>query len=296
MDQQQKNIYPPLPPDSDDEILTEEEEAVTPAIPYPPTPLEQNKYLILGKCACHLPYCRIVVDKQQQERDKYHLKKMILDKPYVDYVKVWPDGGESEITIELQEACEESMRKRIDEREDFIKWHDSTALSNFTKYNNAILAKEARGQGGKHLGAREFTLTYSPQWFGDNEARRQMIRAIDKLVKYYNEEIKEFVAIGEVGDNGLSHIHAFYELQGGRKITDKNFKRAYPRWNPNRKLGRGFEGGHHATIGRMSNFYGYIEKEKESSWYIYTHDGSKENVQEEGAPSKEVSQEGKSVP
>jgi len=117
------------------------------------------------------------------------------------------------------------------------------------------------------LGAREFTLTYSPKWFDDLEARLRMSKAIDKLMKYYKDEIIDLRAIGEVGTNGLSHIHCFYKLRGGLKITDKNFKRAWPHWNPKKTLGWGFEGGHHAPVKSESDFLGYIEKDLETSWY-----------------------------
>lgn len=116
------------------------------------------------------------------------------------------------------------------------------------------------------LGAREFTLTYSPKWFDDNEARMKMSKAIDKLIKYYKDEIINLRAVGEVGANGLSHVHCFYKLTGGLKITDKNFKRAWSHWNPQKKLQRGFEGGHHDTVKNESDFLGYIDKDADCAW------------------------------
>jgi len=109
-------------------------------------------------------------------------------------------------------------------------------------------------------------LTYSPKWFDDLEARLRMTKAIDKLMKYYKDEITTLRAVGEVGTNGLSHIHCFYKLRGGLKITDKNFKRAWPHWNPKKKLGWGFEGGHHAAVKTESDFLGYIEKDLDTAW------------------------------
>jgi len=119
------------------------------------------------------------------------------------------------------------------------------------------------------LGPREFTLTYSPSWYDtDADAQRAMKLALERLTKYYKNEIIEFHAVGEYTNSGASHIHAWYHLTGGRKITDKNFKRAYPRWNPKKKLGRGFEGGHHENIRRTADFAGYIEKHLEEAWII----------------------------
>jgi len=127
--------------------------------------------------------------------------------------------------------------------------------------------KQAVKHRGYELGAREFTLTYSPKWMNDAEARVEMEKAMNKLYKYYEGTIVKLRAVGEVGSNGLSHIHCFYKLDGGLKITDKNFQRAWKYWNPRKPLGKGFEGGHHATVKQESDFLGYIEKEIETSWY-----------------------------
>lgn len=130
--------------------------------------------------------------------------------------------------------------------------------------------KQKKSHAGYELGAREFTLTYSPKWFSDEEARRQMRRAIEKLIKYYkdgDQKIIQLRAIGEVGSNGLSHVHCFYQLLGGVKITDKNFKRAYPPWDTKTVTGpTGHKGGHHATVKHHSDFLGYIEKEVTTAW------------------------------
>lgn len=137
-----------------------------------------------------------------------------------------------------------------------------------------IKMKELRAKrkthAGYELGAREFTLTYSPKWFSDDEARKQMRKAIEKLIKYYkdgDQKILQLRAIGEVGTNGLSHVHCFYQLLGGVKITDKNFKRAYPPWDTKTKTGpTGHKGGHHASVKHHSDFLGYIEKEVSTAW------------------------------
>ena len=82
-----------------------------------------------------------------------------------------------------------------------------------------------------------------------------MRTAIERLTKYYKDEIVQLRAIGEVGTNGLSHVHCFYKLVGGLKITDKNFKRAWSVWNPKKSLGKsGHEGGHHANVRTESDF------------------------------------------
>lgn len=119
-----------------------------------------------------------------------------------------------------------------------------------------------------NLGPREFTLTYSPQWgWDDEEARSHMRTAIQRLQRYYSASIVEFRAIGEVCKDGKSHVHCFYRLSDGCKITDKNFSRAYPKWNAKIKCGpTGHQGGHHANVRDEASFKGYIEKDHDTAW------------------------------
>lgn len=136
-----------------------------------------------------------------------------------------------------------------------------------------LLPNLVRKHRGYELGPREFTLTYSLKWFSDTEARAKMEMAIDKLLRYHYNELETLRAVGEVGSNGLSHVHCFYKFKNGNKITDKNFKRAWPHWNPKKKMGKGFEGGHHATVKQESDFLGYIEKDIATSWLdkLFSH-------------------------
>jgi len=146
----------------------------------------------------------------------------------------------------------------------------------FIHIMNWVNAQKPKKTTRYELGAREFTLTYSPKWFDDTEARTRMSIAIDKLMKYYRDEIIQLRAVGEVGTNGLSHVHCFYKLAGGLKITDKNFKRAWSYWNPKKTLQRGFEGGHHATVKNESDFLGYIDKDADTAWLdkIFSRDNN----------------------
>ena len=144
------------------------------------------------------------------------------------------------------------------------------AIAQSVERHLVLSRKKAIKHRGYELGAREFTLTYSPKWMDDAQAREEMIKAMNKLCKYYEGSIIKLRAVGEVGSNGLSHIHCFYKLEGGLKITDKNFQRAWKYWNPKKPLGRGFEGGHHATVKEESDFLGYIEKDIETSWHDQT--------------------------
>lgn len=130
---------------------------------------------------------------------------------------------------------------------------------------------------GHELGAREFTLTYSPQWCNDDEARELMVKAVNRLRKYYDKELVELECVGEVTKLGCSHIHGYYLLDGGLKMTDKNFKRAYKFWNPKKRLGaRGHEGGHHEVVHKESDFKGYIDKCPDA-WFKYKYNRDMEH-------------------
>lgn len=150
--------------------------------------------------------------------------------------------------------------------------------------NEQVTRREAKRLEQKpvnryELGAREFTFTYSPKWFNDVEARLQMSSAIQKLCKYYKDEIIQMRAIGEVGSAGLSHIHCFYKLKNGKKITDKNFQRAYKMWDTKKKTGpSGHQGGHHQTVKNESDFSGYIDKDIENAWFEVNIDSALDPV------------------
>jgi len=145
--------------------------------------------------------------------------------------------------------------------------------------------KQAGATKHAELGPREFTFTYATEWYeSDEDAQNAMRCAIERLTRYYSQEIIEFHAVGEFTRAGASHVHGWYYLAGGRKITDKNFKRAWKHWNPKRKLGRGFEGGHHETIQRLSDFSGYTEKHLEEAWLdIHITNGNPEVIEYEEA-------------
>lgn len=129
--------------------------------------------------------------------------------------------------------------------------------------------KSGSNRKWESLGPREFTLTYSPKWFTDVEARNHFHIAIERLTKYYKTEWKQFRAVGEVGANGMSHVHCFYELEAGKKITDKNFKRAYQWWDTSVKLSKtGHQGGHHASVVDVAGFKAYIEKDIDTTAWL----------------------------
>jgi len=164
-----------------------------------------------------------------------------------------------------QAAALERMRKEL---YDFVQTPDGMKWDTFRDIHFLTRPPPPLRKANRYeLGAREFTLTYSPKWFAsDDDARIAMSKAMDKLVSYHKGEITKLRAVGEVGKGGASHIHCYYELQGGRKITDKNFKRAWKYWDPKIKHGHGFQGGHHESVKCASDFLGYIDKDIEGAW------------------------------
>lgn len=123
-----------------------------------------------------------------------------------------------------------------------------------------------------HKGSWAFTLTYSPLKHGwtKDEAQAVMKEAIRRLRHYYRNELVEFEAIGEWTQAGLPHVHGHYLLQQGKRITTKNFKRAYPIWNPNHRMGKGHEGGYHEPARSDADYTGYIGKDLDDAWLVET--------------------------
>lgn len=181
------------------------------------------------------------------------LEFFINTHPNYSYLKFIKQQRLQELEDKLD--CEFIFRKT---EEDFQKW----------KHQKILEKRAGQSVNRYELGAREFTFTYSPKWFDDSEARLRMSTGINKLLKYYKNDILIFRAVGEVGTNGLSHIHAIYKLRGGLKISEKNFRRAYSVWNVSIKQGRqGHQGGHHANVRSEADFQGYIDKDILNAWF-----------------------------
>lgn len=153
-----------------------------------------------------------------------------------------------------------------------------------------------RNREKMHKGAWAFTLTYSPtqhQW-SKEEAQTAMRTAIARLRHYYRNEIEEFEAVGEYTQSGAPHVHGHYRLTNGKRMTTKNFRRAYPIWNPKRKCGKGHEGGYHEPAHRDSDYAGYIQKDIDAAWMYETHHavqeaGRQAEVDEDDGTSSEGS-------
>ena len=208
------------------------------------------------------------IDKIREKYSKYILKKgarrLTLDEMLIANQIYSPDYQYATQFPATEYLMRLQQRKEITDRFDY----DAMREAYFSKREELRALKVQEKKHASHLlGPREFTLTYSPKWFDDETAQYEMTRAIQRLVKYYDEEIELLRAVGERGTNGLSHVHCFYSLKNGKKITDKNFVRAYPRWNVKKITSRsGHEGGHHANVKNISDFLGYIDKDINDAW------------------------------
>lgn len=217
---------------------------------------------------------------QGQEGNRLDLTELLLQglktKIYIGYDKYLDDNELIElwqVSSQPKYLTSNERIRRVTRETELIEKIDFKLLNRDLAQQLEIARRDKpKVHAGHLLGSREFTLTYSPKWFSDDEARATFRTALNRLIKYYCDEIIELRAIGEVGSNGLSHIHCFYKLQGGLKITDKNFKRAYKYWDPKKKQGwTGHQGGHHAVVKIESDFKGYIEKDIDDAWLDVTY-------------------------
>lgn len=145
-------------------------------------------------------------------------------------------------------------------------------------------------KNGRHKGAWTLCFNYSPSWYeNDYEAQEAIRLAVNRLLRYYKEDLEEFRAVGEFTKAGRSHVHIFYRLASGGKFTDKNLKRAYPHWDAKKKVGDGVQGGQHVPVIDVANYTGYIEKDLDVSWM---HIDINQHAQEVHVPfiSEEASQ------
>lgn len=179
--------------------------------------------------------------------------------PYESDVLYWKDRR-SKIPLRWCWCLQQHHADYINEH----LWDAEEKLREFrTQRDNAI----EYAKNGRQVGARELTLTYSPDWYDEDTLAQQAFKtAVERLTKYYRDELTEFRAVGEYTKAGRSHVHILYHLSNGGKFTDKNLKRAYPHWNP--KKGRG---GHHSLVKSKSDFSGYLEKDLEDAWCDITY-------------------------
>lgn len=210
-----------------------------------------------GKCeymvGCPLDHrCRLNDLLEKLERAKRHLAEQLdRDCPNVDTI---------DFDTDRIQRYSERLAPQLQAHQELWARHDAARA-------------HAQNVEKQHKGTWAFTLTYSltqHQW-SKEEAQTAMRTAITRLRHYYRNEIEEFEAVGEYTQSGAPHVHGHYRLTDGKRMTTKNFRRAYPIWNPKRKCGKGHEGGYHQPATRESDYAGYIQKDIDAAWLFETH-------------------------
>jgi len=140
-------------------------------------------------------------------------------------------------------------------------WMD--AMKFVEKWHHDHCIKHHKGNG-HYLGAWAFTLTSSPK---DGISVGALLKAVRKVMSQTSQPVVtyawylEYKGVDEDGLPTHPHVHGIYELEGGRKIEDKHWKRAWPIWDPKTKLGSGFRGGYHRPVRQEENYEDYIAKD-----------------------------------
>lgn len=101
------------------------------------------------------------------------------------------------------------------------------------------------------------TLTMAPK---DPFNEKDMINAIQKLMKQKSQPVKRYAWYLEYTDAGTPHIHFIYETITGGRIHKQTFKRAWPIWDETVSVGRGHRGGYHSHCHDEEAYCEYIAK------------------------------------
>jgi hypothetical protein len=106
-----------------------------------------------------------------------------------------------------------------------------------------------------------FTLTTSitdkDKW---PDLENAMCIAADKILNQQTCPVLAGAAYLEYQASGAPHVHGWYRCSGGHRIYQKIWKRYWPEWNEDKKLGKGHPGGYHQEL--KTNWYkGYASAE-----------------------------------
>jgi len=126
--------------------------------------------------------------------------------------------------------------------------------------------KKTHKGNGAPQGAFAFTLTKSPM---DDLTEFDMIKAVRKIMSQKSCPVARYAWYLEYKENNTHpHIHGMYETVSLGRIEKKHWKRAWPIWDENHKLGNGFRGGYHRPVRVEEIYKDYISKDKgRNEWY-----------------------------
>jgi len=136
----------------------------------------------------------------------------------------------------------------------------------YVEHHGAERQKKTHKGNGAPLGAFAFTLTKSPM---DDLTEFDMIRAVRKIMSQKSCPVVRYAWYLEYKENNTHpHIHGMYETVSLGRIEKKHWKRAWPIWDENHKLGNGFRGGYHRPVRVEEIYKDYIQKDKgRNEWY-----------------------------
>jgi len=162
-------------------------------------------------------------------------------------------------------ACHREMRLLADigrlTPEAIFKIWDSQQ-QHWHEEHGAPAPKKSHTGNGCYQGQFAFTLTKSPS---DDMTEEDMIKAVRKVMSQKSCPVKKYAWYLEYGDDEKKehpHIHGMYETESLGRIETKQWKRAWPIWDPKHKLGKGFRGGYHRPVRDAESYSDYIKKDK----------------------------------
>jgi len=89
-----------------------------------------------------------------------------------------------------------------------------------------------------------------------------MIEACRKIMGQTTMPVVKYAWYLEYKENNTHpHIHGMYETKTGVRIPKRQWMRAWPIWDEEMRLGRGFRGGYHRPIELNENYSRYIQKD-----------------------------------
>lgn len=155
-------------------------------------------------------------------------------------------------------------------KQERIRTAYDTISSNNAKCNRLLdeiahLKKSRNKVGnGVYQGAFAFTLTKSPK---DPYTVGDMLTAVRKVMHQKSCPVVKYAWYYEDkgrdanGDPMHPHIHGMYETASGGRIETRHWKRAWAIWNPDKPLGKGFQGGYHRPVRSDEGYQVYIKKD-----------------------------------
>lgn len=121
--------------------------------------------------------------------------------------------------------------------------HTKYVLDNWDKYIKWLESK--RGATTEYVFTLTTDVTDKDKWPDVEQAMRL---ATHKILTQQTCPVLEAEAYLEYQSSGAPHIHGFYKCDKGHRIYQKIFKRYWPAWNEDTRLGNGHKGGYHAVM------------------------------------------------